>query len=256
MEEKSGASFVPAAGETVTSSLAAGSVGTITGGTCTTTVTNASGQCTVIVNSAVIGSATLLVSSDIDVQGSILTRDNIASTTAPQGTGATNNNVKTWVDGNITITPSATNPVGQEHVFTITANALGSATPTSIAITPSVSPAPSSSSNTCATPTLSNGGKTATCTVTINSTATGVFTANASVVFSYTGGLTVTRDTDPATATIGAGPNGSGPATKTYVDARITIGTSGTNKVGDAHTFTVTSRRISATGRAGCRPPA
>ncbi|HLO35765.1 MAG TPA: hypothetical protein VK194_06775, partial [Candidatus Deferrimicrobium sp.] len=215
VEKKTGATFVPAVGATVTSSLAAGSTGSITGGTCTTTVTNASGQCTVIVNSSTAGTATLLVSSDIDVQGSILTRDNIASTTAPQGPGATNNNVKTWVDGNIAITPSATNQVGVEHTFTITANALGSVVPTSVAITPSVSPAPSSSSDTCASPTLSNGGKTATCTVTINSNVTGVFTANGTAVFTFTNGPTVTRDTDPTTATIGSGPNGSGPATKT-----------------------------------------
>ena len=32
----------------------------------------------------------------------------------------------------------------------------------------------------------------------------------------------VTRDTDPATTTIGAGPDGTGAATKTYVEGSLT----------------------------------
>jgi hypothetical protein len=53
--------------------------------------------------------------------------------------------------------------------------------------------------------------------------------------------VNVTRDTDPATANIGSGPNGSGPATKRFVDLKITIGPpTATNTVGDPHTFTVT----------------
>jgi hypothetical protein len=54
-------------------------------------------------------------------------------------------------------------------------------------------------------------------------------------------GVTMTRDTDPATATTGSGPGGSGPATKRFVDANITITPpEATNTVGDLHTFTVT----------------
>jgi prealbumin domain-containing protein len=33
--------------------------------------------------------------------------------------------------------------------------------------------------------------------------------------------VTLTRDTDPATANVGAGPNGSGPATKVFVDGTL-----------------------------------
>src|SRR5262249_30466124 len=64
----------------------------------------------------------------------------------------------------------------------------------------------------------------------------------ASTTFSITGlfnNVTVTRDTDPATAQV-AGPGGSGPGTKQFVDARITIAPDRTNEVGQPHTFTVT----------------
>ena len=70
VEEDSGTgSFVAAAGETVNASLVAGSVGSISGGTCTTTTTNASGQCTVIVNSAVTGTADVHATSNVAVGG-------------------------------------------------------------------------------------------------------------------------------------------------------------------------------------------
>ncbi|MEW5990765.1 MAG: hypothetical protein AB1736_05380, partial [Chloroflexota bacterium] len=144
-------------------------------------------------------------------------------------------------DANVSIAASGTNQVDTPHTFTITANAIGTIVPNSITLDASVSPAPDSFDETdCATPTISNGGKTATCEVVINDAQTGVFTVNATATFNYDGGFTLVRDTDPATVTIGAGPGGSGPATKTYVDARISIQTDGTNQVGDEHTFTVT----------------
>src|SRR5207249_5008089 len=86
---------------------------------------------------------------------------------------------------------------------------------------------------------VSQVGNVATYTVAINSATAGTFTANASDTVTM-GGVTVTRDTDPATASIGAGPGGSGPAVKTYEDARITITPSATNEVNKPHTFVVT----------------
>src|SRR4029453_1705365 len=59
-------------------------------------------------------------------------------------------------------------------------------------------------------------------TVTFTSATAGLVTGNASTSF-VLNGVTLTRDTDPATATIGAGPGGSGPALKAFEDARITI---------------------------------
>ena len=110
------------------------------------------------------------------------------------------------VDAGLTITPAtATNRVGDQHVFTIqlTAKPGNTPAPTFGAIVPSVSPAPSSQSSTCATPTISAGGSVATCTVTINSATPGAFTVNAaaSVTFgSFPDGLTLTRDTNPVDA--------------------------------------------------------
>src|SRR6185436_19024801 len=75
------------------------------------------------------------------------------------------------------------------------------------------------------------------------SPSAGQVTGNASVTMTITtatGSATVTRDTNPATANIGAGPGGSGPAVKTFVDANITITPNATNEVGQPHTFTVT----------------
>jgi hypothetical protein len=57
------------------------------------------------------------------------------------------------------------------------------------------------------------------CTIIITSPTAGVTTANAATTFSIAGlfnNVTVTRDTDPATATT-AGPGGSGPANKLWI---------------------------------------
>ena len=62
------------------------------------------------------------------------------------------------------------------------------------------------------------------------------------------GGVVLTRNTD------GTGAN-SGPAVKTWVNAKIAITPNATNEVGQPHTFTVTLRRTSVTARASCRPP-
>jgi len=58
------------------------------------------------------------------------------------------------------------------------------------------------------------------------------------------GGVTVTRDTDPATASIGHGPGGTDSATKTFVDANIAVNPqTASNPVGTNHTFTVTVQK-------------
>src|SRR5436305_14241630 len=74
---------------------------------------------------------------------------------------------------------------------------------------------------------------------TFTSATAGQVTGNASCSKTVNG-VTLTRDTDPATAKIGSGPGGSGPATKTFVDACITIDRTGAEEVGAVHTFTLT----------------
>jgi LPXTG-motif cell wall-anchored protein len=77
--------------------------------------------------------------------------------------------------------------------------------------------------------------------VTINHPTTATFAANVTAVMAV-GGVTITRSTDSAVAT--AGPGGSGPAKKVYVDAFITIAESAVNPLNQPHTFTVTATAI------------
>ena len=83
-------------------------------------------------------------------------------------------------------------------------------------------------------------GGTGSCQITLNSAATGVTTVSAHTTLQV-GGVTLTR------ATNGAAGN-SEPATKTYVNARISIAPSATNEVGAPHTFTVTLEKDTGTG--------
>src|SRR5207302_1098580 len=133
------------------------------------------------------------------------------------------------------------NEVGNAETFTITVNALPAGTGTPAFGTPVVSfpgGAPVTVGAVSA-PVLSNGGNTATYTVAINNPTAGTFTINASDAVTFGSGsgmVTVTRDTDQATATIPAGPGGSGPATKTYVDASIALSpATSTNAVDQPH---------------------
>src|SRR5437867_4701671 len=146
------------------------------------------------------------------------------------------------VDAKISISPNGTNPVGTPHIFTITVNAFPAGLSVSFtSITPSVTPAPGSQISTCGSPTLSNGGNTATCTVTINSAVAQTFTANATAVVQI-GSASLTRTTDGLLGD-------SGPATKTYVDANINLSpASKTNAVGSAHTITATVLINAGTG--------
>jgi hypothetical protein len=108
-----GAGFVAAAGVTVTSSLTG--VGGITGGTCGPSgPTNGSGQCTVIVNSAVAGQATVNASAAVSIGVATI---NVAT----NGNGAFNiSNVKTWFDTHVRIvkTINGGTPTGTDPTFT------------------------------------------------------------------------------------------------------------------------------------------
>src|SRR5262249_48812761 len=183
------------------------------------------------------GRTTANASASLTVGGVSLTRDtNPATANVGAGPGGSGPAVKTWVDANITITPSpATNEVGVSHTFTVTVKkdlgdgaglvaAAGETVNTTIANTLGASG--HMTGGTCgAASGLSGTGTTnasGQCTIVITSADAGKTTANASVTL-VVGGVTLTRDTNPATANIGAGPGGSGPAVKTWVDANITI---------------------------------
>jgi len=183
LNNSAGASFVPLAGNT-----------------CTTTV----GVCSVFINTSTPGSVDIHATTTFDVAGQTLHRETDGSA------GSSGDAEKTYVDGYITITPDEdTNPVGQSHTFTITAYAQGDA-PDSWIITPTVTPAPDTQSDTCVSPAVAPDGMSASCTLTINNNDAGVFTASAEADLIF-GSSTVSVKTD------GVAPN-SGDAQKTYVE--------------------------------------
>jgi uncharacterized repeat protein (TIGR01451 family) len=164
------------------------------------------------------------------------------STSGNSGPGGSGPATKVFADAAVSISPNGINEVNHPHTFTITATALsGGGSVTGFVITPSISPAPTSESDTCGTPTVS--GNTATCTVTITSSTPGTFTANATAAVSFADAfgdtLTVTRSTSG-----NSGPGGSGPATKVFVDAAVSIAPSATNGITEAHTFTITATAL------------
>lgn len=169
--------------------------------------------------------------------------------------------VKTFVDANISITPDGTNPVNAPHTFTVTVmqddgltaaqggdgvTGLTPATVGNVDVTLtdsggalSVVDGPTS---TCDDnqPSGDNLNASGQCTAVFTSATTGQTVGNASVTLTV-GGVSLTRDTDAATASIGAGPGGSGPATKTWFKTGITTQQQPSSaKVGDVLNDTAT----------------
>jgi hypothetical protein len=198
-------------------------VNTTTCGAAVAVVANVA-TCTVTVNDTEAGVFEVDASVTATVGGVSITRDT-AGTSGPGGNSGAS---KTFVDASIAINPpSANNPIGAPHVITATVRQnTGSggfvAAPDGVTVTFSLQNAGGATAafvggNTCLT-----AGGTGTCTVTINSATAGTVTINATTTFSV-GGVSLTRDTNPATGAIGAGPGGSGPATKTYQSGTIII---------------------------------
>ena len=122
------------------------------------------------------------------------------------------------VDANIQITPAnANNPVGTNHVLTITVNALGGTIDAGPhTATASIVSGPGSfvGSPTCS---YTGGGATASCTVTITSAAAGTTTVSAAANIPVSG-QTIARTTGtPANTSAG----GSGNAAKNWADSTI-----------------------------------
>ena len=208
---------------------------TATSDTCASPGT-VNGTCTVTVNSTTAKVITAHATASVTIQG---TTFNVATDGQGNNSGDA---VKRYVDANVSITPSGVNAVGNAHTFTVTSTASPSGTTASLtSLTPSVSPSTPILNSTCASPTMSNGGNTATCTFQINSSSAGVFTANATAVWGFSGSGTPSSATVSRSTSGNSGPGGSGPATKRFVDANVSIAPSGVNEVGNAHTFTVTS---------------
>jgi hypothetical protein len=135
----------------------------------------------------------------------------------------------------ISIGPDATNEVGDEHTFTVsvTENTGSSSGPAAgvvvdVDLTADDGAAVDLISDTCASPGTDADGE---CEVTFTSDTAGTVTGHASATVTI-------GDDDFLVETDGVAPN-SDDAVKTFVDARISVGPSDVNAVGDQHTFTV-----------------
>jgi hypothetical protein len=137
---------------------------------------------------------------DTDPDGGTTSSGNEATIDLDGGETITVTFSNTKVGGYVTITPgSATNEVGQEHTFLITAYATGAVPDSWLLTAYPVAPAPGPDSVTLLTPTgtpdLSNGGLTATWYLKINNSAPGQFTASATVDIVFDAATTLTRET-------------------------------------------------------------
>jgi len=207
--------------------------------TCSTTGTDANGQCTVTFTSTTADVVTGHAAADVTIDGSAFHVE--TDGTAPNSGDA----VKRFVDANVSITPNGVNAVGSTHTFNVSTTGIPSGTTASLtSITPSVDTGSIiAATNTCATPANWGGsGNTRTCSFQVTSSTAAVIVATAQVVWHFvdndTGAnpssVNVTRSTD---STHGS----SGSVTKRFVDANVSITPNGVNEVGTAHTFTVST---------------
>jgi len=202
--------------QTATASIVSGPGSFVGSPTCTYTGGAATATCTVTISSGSTGTTVVAATADVPVNGVTITR---ATGTATNTTsGGSDNASKTWVDANVRITPpSAINPVGKNHVLTITVNAVGGTLGAGQhTATASIVSGPGSfvGSPTC---TYTGGAATATCTVTIASAATGTTVVSATAGIPVNG-VTITRTTGTAANTASGG---SANASKLWADASV-----------------------------------
>ena len=212
---------------------------------------DADGQCTLTVNSLKTGKITANATVSVNVGGTPLVRDTLASTTTI-GSGYTPDSgpaVKTYVDATIDIAGDDSNRVGDPHEFIVTVkkdfgdgNGFVAAPNQVVAVTltPTFGATPVVDDDPEATTTCDDGtDSSGQCKVTFTSATTGVVTGTAATTVSFAGGaLTfgVTSGNDNATV-------GGEDATKVFVDATIDIEGDDANRVNDPHVFTVTVKK-------------
>ncbi|GAA2114813.1 prealbumin-like fold domain-containing protein [Nocardioides bigeumensis] len=205
----------------VTLTDSGGATITPTANTCATTGTNASGQCTVTFTSAVAGVITGHATVTATVQGQTF------NLSTGSGAGQNPDATKVYVDGKVSITPTAVNGIGESHTFTVEAlQKIGSASAFSAATdghaTVTLTDAGGAvkqldaTASTCddAGDNLDANGK---CVMVFKSDVAGTVTGHASVDMNLTtseGNITITRQTN------GLAGN-TGDAVKTYVDGEI-----------------------------------
>lgn len=181
------------------------------------------GTCAITFHSTTAGTITGSATATFTVgdEEKTVTTDGTGTNTGPA--------VKRFVDAKITIGPDDTNSIGENHTFTVNVlqddgllateggdgvtgfTAPADGTPVTVTLTDSLGSTFSTSANTCI-----SGTSSGSCSITFTSPTAGTVIGNASTTFTLDG-VSLTRDTDPATTSIGAGPGGSGPAEKDFV---------------------------------------
>ena len=201
--------------------------------------TNSSGVCSVSFTSNSTGTTTGTASANVTAAGLTF---GIATGTdaAVVGNEAV---LKTWVDATIDITGDGTNRVNAPHTFTVTVKAddgdgtglqLVSGQVVSVTLQDSLGGTAVTDDDPDTTSTCDDGTNAGgQCVVVFSSATTGVTTGTASANVTVGGlGFTITSANDAEVAA-------NADATKTWVNARISINGDDTNSVEEAHIFTV-----------------
>jgi hypothetical protein len=201
-------------------------------------VTDANGNCSVQIVSNTSGNNVINATATYTVGGVSITR----ATNGDSGPTGSDAAEKQYVNANISIESSATNKVGDQHIFkvTVTKNT-GSGDVGIDGVYPVVTFSPSAPGTVTDNCDLTGTDGSGECTVEINSTVAGVYTASATV--------NVNVNTVPFVLTTNGQNGNSDTATKTYVDAKISINPpSAVNEVGDEHVLTATVMEDPGTG--------
>jgi hypothetical protein len=240
LQKDSGSGFGPAANEHVTVTLtnSNGAAFTAPTGTCTNggANTNSSGQCTITFTSPTAGKVTAHASATLSIGG-------LSVTVQTDGTdGNSVDAVKTFVDANIQINPpTATNNLGEPHVFTAHVNvndgngSFANAPAGTVISFSKVSGPGTLSASSCTT-----AGTTGSCTVTLTNTSTAGTTVVRATTTLSVGGRSLTRTTADGK------PGDSPDATKIWIKCvpgsfDLTGNTSSTGSNGNVRTFTGTN---------------
>ena len=229
------------AGTLITFTKVSGPGSFVGGNTCTTVA--ATGSCTVQISSAADGTTVVNAETDVTVNTVLLHRET-------NGTGANSADAsKVWVNANIQITPANdTNPVGSNHVLTITINAINGTLDAGRTPRPrrsSRAPAASSAPTPAPTPVARRAPR---CTVTITSAVPARRSSRRPPPSRSTARPSAAPPTRPSTRppAAAATPASSGSTR----NIQITPATA-TNPVGTNHVLTITINAINGTIDAG-----
>jgi hypothetical protein len=191
------------------------------------TTSGGTGSCTVVINSATGGSTSIHATTTLSVAGVSLTRatgDGLAGDSADA--------TKNWAAARISIAPSATNEVNHAHTFTVTLekDTGGGFAPAAGETVTVACTAGNGATPTAPSPASGTTNGSGQFTFTVNSPTAGTDTCNATSTLNING-VSITVATN--------GSGGSGPATKTWVDANIQITPQqANNPTGTNHTLT------------------